>query len=80
MDLVICVLTVFLFRLEFLDNYQRIRYFLVSILIFALFSCLLPLLNTKISSEMFDPFLQGITLVLLAIIYYMKRKRKNHKI
>lgn len=80
MDLVICVFTVFLFRLEFLDNYQRIRYFLVLILIFVLFSCLLPLLNTKISREMFDPFLQGITLVLLAIIYYMKRKRKNHEI
>ena len=80
MDLVICVFTVFLFRLEFLDNYQRIRYFLVLILIFVLFSCLLPLLNTKISSEMFDPFLQGITLVLLAIIYYMKRRRKNHEI
>ena len=80
MNLVICVLTVFLFRLEFLDNYQRIRYFLVSILIFVLFSCLLPQIDTKISSEMFDPFLQGITLVLLAIIYYMKRKRKNHEI
>lgn len=80
MDLVICVFTVFLFRLEFLDNYQRIRYFLVLILIFVLFSCLLPLLNTKISSEMFDPFLQGITLVLLAIIYYMKRRRKKHEI
>ena len=76
MNLLICFLTVFLFRFEFRDKHQKIRYFLVPILIFMLLSRLLPLLDRKINSEMFDPFFQGITLLLLAIIYYVKI---NHK-
>ena len=75
MNLLICFLTVFLFRFEFRDKHQKIRYFLVPILIFMLLSRLLPLLDRKINSEMFDPFFQGITLLLLAIIYYVKIKR-----
>ena len=75
MNLLICFLTVFLFRFEFRDKHQKIRYFLVPILIFMLLSRLLPLLDRKINSEMFDPFFQGLTLLLLAIIYYVKIKR-----
>ena len=74
MNLLICFLTVFLFSFEFRDKHQKIRYFLVPILIFMLLSCLLPLFDRKINSEMFDPFFQGITLLLLAISCYMKRK------
>ena len=75
MDLLICLLVSFIFRLEFSDK-SYVKPVIVFILFVMLLSLLLPRFDVNVKPpELFTSFFKAISIVLLFFIYDKKKKR-----